>query len=69
MKTAEQEAKEIVVTVLMKMVCCIEKSRNYLENGIAKEVSLSEVDKTIAITEDENKLKRWKRVRECLEIL
>ena len=55
MKPAEQEAKEILTTVLKRMVCCIEKLPHYVENGIAKEVSLSEVDRTIAITKDENK--------------
>jgi hypothetical protein len=69
MKPAEQEAKEILTTVLKRMVCCIEKLPHYVENGIAKQVSLSEVDWNIAITKDESKLKYWKKVKECIKIL
>jgi hypothetical protein len=67
MKPAEQEAKEIVTNVLKKMVCCIEKLPHYIENGIAKEVSLSEVDKIIAEIEEENELQYWMKVRKCIK--
>lgn len=67
MKPPEQEAKEIVTTMLKKMACCIEDLPNHIENGIAREVSLSAVDKIIAILHNEEQLTYWKEVKDFIK--